>query len=189
MYNTSRSVTLARIALCIALLAVCAWITIPIGAVPITLQIFACALAICVLPSKESVCVFAGYLVLGAIGVPVFSSMRGGIGVLAGPTGGFIWGYVVGALLALLLSVVIKKETYNSVVFGALKCVLLLCACYICGMVQFCAVMGVDLQAAFLACVAPFVVLDAIKIVLAILCSKALVAALGFNKAHKQSLE
>ncbi len=53
-----------------------------------------------VLQPKEAVAAITAYLVLGAVGVPVFSGMRGGIGVLAGATGGFLWGYLLGVGLA-----------------------------------------------------------------------------------------
>ena len=60
----------------------------------------ALTVAITALQPKEAVAAITAYLVLGAVGVPVFSGMRGGIGVLAGATGGFLWGYLLGVGLA-----------------------------------------------------------------------------------------
>ena len=90
---TSRSI--AQCGLCCALLACSAWVTIPFGPVPFTLQTLAVALVPQVLARREAVFTVAAYLVLGAIGLPVFSGFQGGIGVLAGPTGGFLWGFLV----------------------------------------------------------------------------------------------
>ena len=79
---TSRSI--AQCGLCCALLACSAWVTIPFGPVPFTLQTLAVALVPQVLGRREAVFTVAAYLVLGAIGLPVFSGFQGGIGVLAG---------------------------------------------------------------------------------------------------------
>lgn len=99
---SERTRSVVFVGLAIAIIAVSAWVTVPIGPVPVTLQMFAITFAIVVLKPKEAVAAIAGYLLLGAVGVPVFSGMRGGIGVLAGPTGGFLWGYLIGVPLACL---------------------------------------------------------------------------------------
>ena len=96
----SRTRSIAFVALTVAITAVSAWVTVPLGPVPFTLQIFAVAFMVLVLQPKEAVAAITAYLVLGAVGVPVFSGMRGGIGVLAGATGGFLWGYLLGVGLA-----------------------------------------------------------------------------------------
>ena len=77
----SRTRSLVYVALCIAVMAASAWVAIPIGPVPITLQIFAVVFALQILTPKQLMCALAGYLLLGAIGIPVFSGMRGGFGV------------------------------------------------------------------------------------------------------------
>ena len=96
----SRTRSIAFVALTVAITAVSAWVTVPLGPVPFTLQIFAVAFMVLVLQPKEAVAAITAYLVLGAVGVPVFSGMRGGNGVLAGATGGFLWGYLLGVGLA-----------------------------------------------------------------------------------------
>lgn len=100
---SSRSRSVVQIGLFIALIAVSAWIVVPIGPVPFTLQMFAISLMICLLPLKEATIAIVCYLVLGAIGVPVFSGMRGGIGVILGPTGGFLFGYLLAVPIACLV--------------------------------------------------------------------------------------
>lgn len=181
--NTSRAQSIVRIALTIAIMAVSAWISIPIGPVPFTLQCFAIAFAICVLPAKECLASVGGYLVLGAFGVPVFSSMRGGISILAGVTGGFLWGYFIGALAGLAVLAAFKKMGKDRT-FGAClcACVAYLLCTYFCGTVQFMGVAGASVQAALAACVIPFVAVDIAKLVAASLVARAVDHAVGINR-------
>ena len=93
--------SIAFVALTIALMGVSAWVAIPFGPVMLTLQMFALMFALLALTPRECLAAIAGYLALGAVGLPMFSGMRGGIGMLLGPTGGYLWGYVVAAAVAL----------------------------------------------------------------------------------------
>lgn len=181
--NTSRAQSIVRIALTIAIMAVSAWISIPIGPVPFTLQCFAVAFAICVLPAKECLASVGGYLVLGAFGVPVFSSMRGGISILAGVTGGFLWGYFIGALAGLVILAAFKKIGKDRTFVACLcACVAYLLCTYFCGTVQFMGVAGASVQAALAACVIPFVPVDIAKLVAASLVARAVDHAVGINR-------
>ena len=181
--NTSRAQSIVRIALTIAIMAVSAWISIPIGPVPFTLQCFAVAFAICVLPAKECLASVGGYLVLGAFGVPVFSSMRGGISILAGVTGGFLWGYFIGALAGLAILAAFKKMGKDRTFVACLcACVAYLLCTYFCGTVQFMGVAGASVQAALAACVIPFVAVDVAKLVAASLVARAFDRAVGINR-------
>ncbi len=184
MFKTeSRTKSIARIALVIAIMAVSAWITVPIGPVPFTLQCFAVAFAICVLPAKECLAAVGGYLVLGAFGVPVFSGMRGGISVLAGVTGGFLWGYFIGILAALAVLVLFKKVSRDRTFVACFcACLAYLLCTYACGVIQFMGVASVSLEAALLTCVLPFVVVDVIKLVAASMTARAVDRALGFGR-------
>ena len=98
-----RTLDMAYIALFAVLMAVCAWITIPMT-VPFTLQIFAVFAALATLGGHRGTYAVAVYLLLGAVGVPVFSGFRGGIGVLLDTTGGYIIGFVAAALVYWLLT-------------------------------------------------------------------------------------
>ena len=181
--NTSRAQSIVRIALTIAIMAVSAWISIPIGPVPFTLQCFAVAFAICVLPAKECLASVGGSLVLGAFGVPVFSSMRGGISILAGVTGGFLWGYFIGALAGLAILAAFKKMGKDRTFVACLcACVAYLLCTYFCGTVQFMGVAGASVQAALAACVIPFVAVDVAKLVAASLVARAVDRAVGINR-------
>ncbi|MCI8468156.1 MAG: biotin transporter BioY [Eggerthellaceae bacterium] len=203
--NPSRTRSIAFVGLTIAIMAVSAWVTIPLGPVPFTLQMFAVTFAIVVLTPGQAMAAIAGYLLLGAVGVPVFSGMRGGIGVLAGPTGGFLWGYLFGVAAAVaLLWLVRTRLGWGAKVVGrgvdpaakalmtpgqrvlrfarqsgveVLAGVLFTAIAYACGCVQYAAVAGVSVEAAFLVACAPFIVVDLCKIVAAVVCAQAVRAA------------
>lgn len=81
---------IARCGVCIALLAVSAWVTVPLGPVPFTLDLCAGAAAQ-VMRTRDALFTVVVYLLLGAVGVPVFSGLQGGVGVLLGPTGATSW--------------------------------------------------------------------------------------------------
>lgn len=83
--------SIARCGVCIALLAVSAWITVPLGPVPFTMQTFVLALLPQVMTTRDALFTVVVYLLLGAVGVPVFSGFQGGLGVLLGPTGAISW--------------------------------------------------------------------------------------------------
>ena len=92
-----RTQELARAALFAALIAICSWISIP-TAVPFTLQTFAVFLALGVLGGKLGTLSVAVYLLLGAVGLPVFAGFQGGLGALLGATGGYLAGFLLTAL-------------------------------------------------------------------------------------------
>lgn len=198
---SARTRSVAFVGLAIAIIAVSAWVTVPLGPIPFTLQMFAVTFAIVVLPPKEAIAAIAGYLLLGAVGVPVFSGMRGGIGVLAGPTGGFLWGYLFGVAAAALFLYVVRTKLGVAGGKGAPKLtraevaalsparravlfvrnfgvdiaagIIFTAIAYVCGCVQYMAVGQVDLATAFLTACAPFIVVDLCKIVAAVVCADA----------------
>ena len=180
--GASRTRSIAFVALTIALLGVSAWVSIPIGPVMLTLQMFAVMFAIMVLTPKQCM---AGYLALGAIGLPMFSGMRGGIGMLMGPTGGYLWGFLLAAVVALLVREGLRRAIGEKGVSGPMAIVVDMVAClafiivtYVCGCFQYAAVVGVDLAAAFMVTIAPFAVPDLLKAVAAVLCARAVLRAL-----------
>lgn len=187
--------TLAQIALCIAIMAVCAWVTIPLGAIPITLQMFALTFALVLLPPKAYIAAVAGYLVLGALGLPVFSGMRGGFGVLLGPTGGYLWGYLVGGTLATLTMQQLYKAAHVSLRDGVpllktsqdrkrslgvafVGSAIYIIVSYALAWAWFMVVAQVGPLASFASTVAPFILLDAAKVVIAAMSAQAVLRAL-----------
>lgn len=154
-------------ALFTAVIAVCAWITvnIPIGVVPFTMQTFGVLCAAGILGAKRGTAAVAVYILIGAVGLPVFSGFKGGISSILGPTGGFILGFL---LTALLVGIIAEKVGRKLVVLiPAMVAGVLLC--YAVGVVWFMFVYdsGKGLGGALMTCVVPFLIPDALKILAA----------------------
>lgn len=144
-------------ALFIAMISIFAQLKINIsGLVPITLQTLAVYLIGSVLKPKQAFLCMIGYLLLGAIGIPVFSNFGSGLGSLLGPTGGYI---MIFPFMALLISVLTKKEV--PVIFSYLLATVL---CYSVGTGWFMYYTGQTLQASLGLCVYPFLIGDTLKI-------------------------
>ena len=144
-------------ALFAALLAVCAWICIPVSDIGITMQTFGISLALLLLGGKWGSISIGIYLLLGLCGAPVFSGFRGGFGVLLGATGGFLWGFLFSGLAYRALERCGKLP--------ALLCAQL--ACYLCGCLWFSHYAGGGIWLILLRCVVPYLIPDGIKIWLA----------------------
>lgn len=112
------------IAVFTAIIAALSQVSIPMpNMVPITLQTFAVSLAGYFLGAKKGVASVGVYVMLGAVGAPVFASFKGGFAVLIGYTGGFIWGFI---LLALLCGILADKKLGMALgVLGVVVCHLL----------------------------------------------------------------
>lgn len=155
-----------------ALLALCAWLCVPVGDVAFTLQTFAVALTLLLLGGKRGTVAVFVYLLLGTVGLPVFTGFQGGIGALLGVTGGYIMGFLVWALLYWLITAIAPNKQILAMVLG-------LIACYAFGSFWFSRVylanggaMGIGLV--LLKCVVPYLLPDAVKIGLAFLLSSRL---------------
>lgn len=161
-----------------AVTAICSFITIPLGItpVPINLATLAVFLAGGILGKKYGTISISVYVLLGAAGVPVFAGFKGGIGVLAGPTGGYIIGYVAAAFITgLLIDCLVKLRSRTTKKSGvhiaaaetALYAVSMtagLAICYAFGTAWFMISTGTSLWASMLSCVVPFLPGDALKI-------------------------
>lgn len=179
---SSRARSVAFVGLSVALVAVSAWVVIPIGPIPFTLQMFAISLIICILPPSQAIAAICAYVLLGAVGVPVFSGFRGGLGVLMGPTGGFLLGYLVAVPAAAgFLSLTASRLSDKKAVFACQVAAGLVftAIAYVAGCVQYTFVAGISLEAAFLTAVAPFIVPDIVKVVLAAVCAQPINRALS----------
>ena len=161
---------MALCALFAALLAISAWISIPAGAVVFTLQTFTVALSLWLLGGKLGCLSIGLYLLLGIVGLPVFSSFQGGVGVLLNATGGYIIGFLVWGLLYWLLTAI----SPDSQKLQILAMVLGLIACYSFGTGWFNHLYvrqggSGSLGIVILQCVVPYLLPDAIKLSLAFL--------------------
>ncbi len=156
------------VAMFVAVMAVCSWISIPIGPVPFTLQTFAVFVVGGILGVKKGFVTVAVYILLGLVGVPVFSGFSCGPGVLVGPTGGFIIGFLFTVLVIGSLLWIFRNVT------GGMKNVILLVSmiigdaiCFALGTIQFIVVMKSTVTQALGLCVIPYIVPDIIKMILA----------------------
>ena len=145
-----------------AIIATMAQISIPMPyGVPMTLQTFAVMLAGIVLGTKRGAVSAGVYVLLGMLGVPVFSAFRGGIGIVLGPTGGFILSFPLLALAAGIGAAQKNKLLTAAWLFAGVL------VNYICGMLMFSAITSSELHRAFSVCVLPFIPVDIVKTVLA----------------------
>ncbi|MGI6269665.1 MAG: biotin transporter BioY [Candidatus Howiella sp.] len=150
-------------ALMTALLCVAAPFTIPTGIIPISLASFVVYLAAAILGAKKGVLCVLLYILLGAAGLPVFSGFAGGLGKIAGPTGGYIVGYIFCALIVGLISDRWGTRLWVYPAAMAAGTAVL----YAFGTVWFMAQSGSGLAASLALCVVPFLVGDIVKIIVA----------------------
>lgn len=165
---------MALIALFAAVIALCSWISVP-AAVPFTLQTFAVFAAVLLLGGRRGVWAVVLYILLGAVGLPVFSGFRGGLGALLGPTGGYILGFVFSALVMWGITAKAGEAVWVEI----LAMVLALLVCYAFGTAWFMVVYArangpIGLGTALGWCVIPFILPDLIKIALALLLARRL---------------
>lgn len=157
--------SLVQVALFAALIAVLAQIAIPLpGGVPITMQIFGIFLAGSLLGARKGALAVLVYLMLGLGGVPVFANGKAGIGVLLGPTGGYLIGFLAGAYVLGWLVEKRSRPGYGWMVVGM---ALALAIAYVLGTVQFMLVNKMPLPAALTVAVFPFLPLDLLKMFVA----------------------
>ena len=160
---------MTHIALMVVLITVCSWISIP-APVPFTLQTFAVFFALLFLGGHHGMTAICVYLIMGAIGLPVFTGFQGGMGVLAGAYGGYIGGFLVTAILFRLMA----KDA--SQIRSVAVLVLGLAACYACGTIWFMNCYSAEselaLPAALTMCVFPFILPDLGKLALAVFLAK-----------------
>lgn len=154
---------ICSIAIMTAITAVMAQISIPLPMmVPMTMQTFAVTLAGIVLGSKCGSIAMGIYLLLGAVGVPVFSGFKGGLQSLVGPTGGFLLSF---PLMAYIIGKGMELRKQKGM-FVLLLCVGTI-SNYVVGVLMYCVVMDSSVWTAITACVLPFVPSAVIKAVLA----------------------
>ena len=167
---------IARCGLSVALLAASAAVSVAVGPVPFTLQTMVLAMLPVAVGGRDATVSVALYLALGALGLPVFSNFSGGVAVLAGPTGGFLTGFVAGTALAWAVQGVCVLPERVRDVLGA---VALLAVSYAMGTLQLMLASGLGPEAALAVAVAPFVVPDAVKAAVGISVGRAVRRALS----------
>ena len=152
-------------ALFAAIIAVCAWISVPVGPVPFTLQTLGVLCAGGLLGYKRGVASVITYIALGAVGLPVFNGFSGGIGVILGSTGGYIIGFILTAFITGFAADKYSRKPVPVIIAMIIGVI----ACYLVGTIWFMVVYTVKagaiaLSTVLLNCVVPFILPDALKI-------------------------
>ena len=160
---------LTKIALFVAIITVCSYITVPFTGVPFTLQTW-----------KKATVAVGVYILLGMVGVPVFSGFKGGIGAIAGPTGGYIIGFLAQCLVYGLITVCFGKRGEKAFV-RIFASVVGLAVLYIFGTIWFAYLYtnggAGNFAVVLMKCVVPFIIPDLAKM------SVAFVVAERLNKS------
>lgn len=162
MRENNRIFNLTAAGMFTAVLAVCAWVSVP-SAVPFTLQTFAVFLAAGLLGAKYATLSVLCYIAIGAAGLPVFSGFGGGLGVLAGPTGGYIIGFVPAVFVAGWLYDRLKKRGII-LKTAAFACGLIICYAFGTAWFMLLHANGKGVAAALTVYVLPFIFPDAVKL-------------------------
>ena len=154
---------LTTCAIMAAVICIVGPMSIPIGAVPVSLATFIIYLSVYLLGAKGATVSVVVYLLLGIAGLPVFSGGQGGVAKLVGPTGGYLVGYIFLAFISGLF----LKWSKNNVVITAIGMVIATAILYAFGTVWFVMQAHTTYAYAISVCVIPFVIFDLIKIVVA----------------------
>ena len=167
-----------------AVTAAAAQITIPISPVPFTLQVLAVILSGLLLGARHGALAQAVYVLVGAIGVPVFAGFKGGLGILLGPTGGYLISYPLAAAVAGLAAHTVARASRRRALWtGFLWGCAGLAVIYALGATWLAVVAGLSPTEALATGVLPFVIFDLIKVGLAALVAVAAAPAIAPSRA------
>ena len=151
-----------RCAIFAAILCICSRITVPVGTIPFSMAIFAVMLCAVVLDWTSGMIAVGVYLALGLF-LPIFHGGAAGITAYPGPTGGFLWSF----LLMIPVICGVRSLGANGFVWDCcasfLGCVLGIALCYCCGAAQYSIYAGVSFSRALGVCALPFILPDLIK--------------------------
>ncbi len=155
-----------------ALITVCSWVSVPLGPVPVTLQTMAILAVLMTVGGRRGTIAIAVYLLLGAVGVPVFAGFKGGPASFLGPTGGFLAGFIVAALVFWLLEKLVFARLMTTpgkrLIFGLVNSLIFELVLYVFGVIWFMTVYAaktgpIGLGTVLGMCVLPFIIPDLIK--------------------------
>ena len=167
--------SMTKVAICVSLMSVMSYFALPLPMTPvvISLQSLAVGIIALILSPGQSAWAMLLYLLMGALGLPVFSGGTAGVGKLLGATGGYYFGFLISVVIvSLLKGKEISFKRYTAVLVG-----LALPVQHLCGMLMMCIHNGFDIKGAFMSVSMPFIVIDVIK------CIGAAMLAVAINKS------
>ncbi len=147
-----------------AMISICSWISIP-ASIPFTLQTMGVFMTVGLLGGKRGTLTVLTYILLGAIGIPVFAGLTGGVSVLLGTTGGYIMGFLLSALLMWGIETIMGRNQIVlafSMIAGLIVCYAFGTAWFMLIYTQHSGVIGLSTVLGL--CVIPFIIPDLIKI-------------------------
>ena len=178
-----RTSAITRVALMTAVTAVAAQIAIPIFPVPFTLQVLAVILSGFLLGPRYGALAQVIYVIIGALGAPVFAEFSGGLARVLGPTGGYLLSYPIAAAIAgLAAPTVARSSRSRALSYGFLCGCLALAVIYAAGAVWLAVVTDLPIAVAVAQGVLIFVPFDLIKVSLAVLVAVAAAPAVGTSR-------
>lgn len=153
--------SMAKVALCVSVLSIVSYIVLPLPMTPAVLSFQTVAVGMTALILSPGQCAWAMalYLLMGALGLPVFSGGTAGLGKLLGPTGGYYFGFFISAVAMSLL----KGRAYSIKRYTAVSLGVAMPIQHLCALIMMCIHNGFDVKAAFVAVSLPFIAGDIIK--------------------------
>ena len=173
--------SITKVALCVSLLSVVSYFALPLPMTPVVLSLQTLAVGIIALILSPGQCAWAMslYLIMGALGLPVFSGGSAGLGKLLGPTGGYYFGFLISAVAVSLL----KGKEINLKRYTAVTVAVAIPIQHICAVIMMCIHNGFDIKSAFVSVSLPFIVTDIAKGV------GAAILGAGINRALNNRIE
>ena len=172
--SRTKTYDLAVAAIGAALITITSWISLTVLEIPFTLQTFGILLVLFTIGGRRGTVSIAVYLLLGLIGVPVFAGFKGGPAALAGPTGGFLIGFLFSALVYWLIDEKVfnklKSSASKRMIFSIIEGVIAEVVLYVFGVAWFMIMYThktgpIGLGAVLMMCVIPFLIPDAVKLI------------------------
>ena len=148
-------------------------IPLPFSPVPISLTNLVIFISVFILGMKDATISFLIYLLLGTVGLPVFSSFRAGLSVLAGPTGGYLIGFIFLALIQGFAMKYFDRKLLPTIIGMLIG----MAVCYIFGTVWLAKLMSLSFKEGLFMGVIPYLPGDAVKIIIAVIVGPKLYAA------------
>ena len=176
------ALTISFVALMACFICICAQIAIPLGGVPLTLQTFAVAFCGYMLGKYKGVFACLIYLSLGAIGLPVFSGFGGSLAFLFGPTGGFLFGFLI---LSFFCGMITNKAS-SGIVF--LISLIGLFLCHLTGVLWFAHISSISFAKSFLLTSLPYLLKDILSLIFARILFRKISSRLPKHRFLKQNL-